>query len=629
LWGGKTYYTQVRVDPLGKESADEMLSTLLGSDESVAPLKRLIAEKTEGNPFFMEEIYQALIEEGVLAHNGTIRMTHSLNQLRIPATVQAILSARIDRLPTAQKDLLETVAIIGKDFRLRLVGKVVAAPHAELEQTLAQLQLSEFIYEQPAAGDIAYMFKHPLTHEVAYNSVLVERRKELHERVAQAIEELATNRLNDHLASLAHHYGRSGNRMKAVEYLTRAGAQIVQRSTFSDAMQLFGRAIEILRDMPAGRSRDACELALQIAIGESAFYYQGENSAEVSRALSRALELAVTREDVPRRTYALWLLGAHHQARGELRRALEVSEDLYKLAREERIFETEANGLIGYVLTMGGEFRKAERFLDTAARSASRTQKALRGEALVFKGHARWFLGFPNQALVLTREGLMSGEQADDQQYIYAGMLQWAGLTHMLCGDLGRAEELFRTSLNLSTERGFVLIRAVNTLLMGLVSAMCGQTQAGLEQLRRGMEIFGASAERLKGWDAHFAWGCELAGRPNEAFAALIPAIEAVEQSGGNGWLAHMHVLKGRLLDGKFNSAEAENSFRTSIEIARRQSAKSLELQATISLARLLARQGKRDEARTTLAEIYGWFTEGFDTADLKEAKALLEELKS
>jgi predicted ATPase len=153
-WGGKTYYTQVRLDPLGKETADEMLSTLLGNDESVAPLKRLIAEKSEGNPLFMEEIYQALIEEGVLVRNGAVKITRPLNALKIPTTVQAILATRIDRLPPEQKDLLETVAVIGKDFRLGLVGKVVARPQEELEETLAQLQLGEFIYEQPAAGDI-------------------------------------------------------------------------------------------------------------------------------------------------------------------------------------------------------------------------------------------------------------------------------------------------------------------------------------------------------------------------------------------------------------------------------------------------------------------------------------------
>jgi predicted ATPase len=169
--------------------------------------------------------------------------------------VQAILAARIDRLPAGQKDLLETVAVIGKDFRLGLVDKVVARPQEELEHTLGQLQLAEFIYEQPATGDIEYRFKHPLTHEAAYNSVLIERRKALHERVAQAVEELAGNSLDDYLADLAHHYGRSSNRGKAVDYLTRAGMQIARRSASPEAMQYFGKALDILKEMPSGQSR--------------------------------------------------------------------------------------------------------------------------------------------------------------------------------------------------------------------------------------------------------------------------------------------------------------------------------------------------------------------------------------
>jgi predicted ATPase len=271
-WGSKTYYTQVRLDPLGKESADEMLSTLLGNDEGVAPLKRLIVEKAEGNPLFMEEIYQTLVEDGVLVRNGAVKITRPLNDLKIPTTVQAILAARIDRLPAEQKDLLETVAVIGKDFRQELVGKVVARPHEELEQTLAKLQLSEFIYEVPAVGDIEYSFKHQLTREAAYNSLLVERRKALHERVAQAIEQLAGKNLDDHLADLAHHYERSGNHIKAIDYLTSAGIQTLQRGASAEAKQHFMRALKILKGVPPGQSRDSREMRLQAEIGSTAFF---------------------------------------------------------------------------------------------------------------------------------------------------------------------------------------------------------------------------------------------------------------------------------------------------------------------------------------------------------------------
>jgi tetratricopeptide (TPR) repeat protein len=634
-WGSKTYYTQLRVDPLGKESADEMLNALLGTDEGVPPLKRFIAEKSEGNPLFMEEIYQALIEEGVLVRNGTVKITRSLSQLKIPATVQAILSARIDRLPAGQKDLLETVAVIGKDFRLGLVGKVVARPNEELERTLAELQLAEFIYEQPTAGDMEYTFKHQLTHEVAYNSVLVERRKSLHERVAQAIEELAANSLDDHLTDLAHHYSHSGNRMKAVDYLTRAGIQLLQRSASRDAMQHFGRAVDIVKEMPVGRSQDLRELDLQMLVGTTAFAYQGEGSADAGKALARAVELAVVREDKPRKANALIFLGFHLVGSGELRRASEVSRDLYECVQEMRQpgFEAGANLLIGYVALGMGEFRKAEKFLGAAAEVAARAQRRISGNALVCRGNALWHLGFPDQALALAREGVTLGEDPTNSadRYSYTTVLLWAAVTHRLCGELAQAEDLFRRSFNLCTERGFPVVRAFDAVAMGLVSALRGQVQAGLAQLRQGVELLAASSAPFKQPPHeeryYLAWGYELAAKPQEALATLTPAFEWTEQSGAEFELASMHRLKGRLLERMSNSNEAENSFRTSIEIARRQSAKSLELQATTSLARLLAKQGRRDEARTMLAEIYNWFTEGFDTADLKDAKALLDKL--
>jgi class 3 adenylate cyclase/tetratricopeptide (TPR) repeat protein len=617
-WGSKTYYTQLRVDPLGKDGADEMLTTLLGSDESVTPLKRLIAEKAEGNPLFIEEIYQALIEEGVLVRNGAVRITRPLNALKIPTTVQAILAARIDRLPAGQKDLLETVAVIGKDFRVGLIGQVVARPQDELERNLVQLQLAEFIYEQPAAGDIEYRFKHQLTREVAYNSVLVERRKALHERVAQAIEELAGNTLDDHFADLAYHYERSGNRTKAVDYLTRAGIQIAQRSASPEAMCQFEKALGILTEMPAGRSRDSRELRLQIRIGSLALTSKGEGSDDADRALARAVELAAAVGDTPRQASALWLLGYNQLARWKVREASEISQDLYKLVQEEGIpeFQAGANHLTGYVALYMGDFRKAEQSM-----SASEG-----GHTLTIKGVALWHLGFPDQALAATWEGLRLAEDSSDS-YSYTTSLHWAATVCRLRGELALAEDLSHKALNICAERGFFVSGANHQVLMGLLSALRGQAQTGLEEMLRGLEVFRQRGLR-PWWPPYFlALGYELAGMPDKASATLGQVMEEAERSSAVRELASMHLLKGRLLEGKSNPEEAEKSFRTAIEIARRQSAKSLELRTTTSLARLLAKQGRRDEGRVMLAEIYGWFSEGFDTADLKDARALLDEL--
>jgi predicted ATPase len=204
-WGNKTYYTQLRLDPLGKESAGEMLTTLLGDGADLGPLKRMIIERTEGNPFFMEETVQVLLDEGALVRNGTVKLTKTLGELRIPPTVQGILASRIDRLPADEKELLQTLAVMGKEFRLALVKRVAGKQDDELQRMLTDLQLGEFIYEQPAFPDIEYTFKHALTQEVAYNSLLAERRKLLHERAGAALEAMFAEQLEDHLSELAHH----------------------------------------------------------------------------------------------------------------------------------------------------------------------------------------------------------------------------------------------------------------------------------------------------------------------------------------------------------------------------------------------------------------------------------------
>jgi len=226
-WGSKTYYTQLRLDPLGTESADEMLSVLLGDAPDLAPLKKLLIERTEGNPFFMEESAQVLLDEGALIRDSaTVRLIKPIAELKIPSTVQGILTSRIDRLPADAKDLLQTLSVIGRQFPISLVRAVVSKAEDEIDRMLNDLQLGEFVYEQPAAGDTEYTFKHGLTQEVALGSILMERRKQLHERIAAALETLYANSLTDHLSELAHHYDLSGgNAQKALEYHARAAVK--------------------------------------------------------------------------------------------------------------------------------------------------------------------------------------------------------------------------------------------------------------------------------------------------------------------------------------------------------------------------------------------------------------------
>jgi class 3 adenylate cyclase len=242
-WGNKSYYAQLRLDALGPESAGTMLATLLGDGVHLDPLKRMVIERTEGNPFFIEEMVQALFDEGVLVRNGVTEVTRSLSQLRLPTTVQGMLAARVDRLPAELKELLQTLAVIGKESSLGVIRRVVSMAETQLDGMLYDLQAGEFLYEQPVVGDhepranlhdSKYVFKHALTQEVAYSSLLFERRKILHERAGQVLESVFAGHLDDYLGELANHYGQSANVNKAVEYVSRAGnrrcsAAVMQR----------------------------------------------------------------------------------------------------------------------------------------------------------------------------------------------------------------------------------------------------------------------------------------------------------------------------------------------------------------------------------------------------------------
>jgi len=295
-WSSKSYYTQLRLDPLGKESAGEMLNALLGVnaqtiDGHLAALRRLIIEKTEGNPLFIEEIVQALTEEGSLVRNGAVKLTRPLAALKVPPTVQDLIASRIDRLPAAEKELLQTLAVIGVEFTLSLAGEVTKKPDDQLNRLLNDLQLAELIYEQPAADDMGYIFKHALTHDVAYKSLLTERRRLLHERAGQAMEALYHERLDDHYHDLAHHFRRSDNAAKAVVYLRLAGEQSARRSAPSQAIVYLRDALDRIDALPPGDERDRAELAVQFALG-SALGAESWAAPERVRAFERVSELA-------------------------------------------------------------------------------------------------------------------------------------------------------------------------------------------------------------------------------------------------------------------------------------------------------------------------------------------------
>jgi class 3 adenylate cyclase/tetratricopeptide (TPR) repeat protein len=365
-WGSKGHYAQLRLDPLGQASADELIDALVGDETDLRPLKSLIIEKTQGNPFFLEETVQVLFDEGALVRNGRVKLTRSVNELRIPPTVQMILASRIDRLPADEKELLQTLAMIGKEFPLGLVRRVTGKSDDDLERMLSSLQLGEFIYEQPALPDVEYSFKHALTHEVAYNSVLQERRRMIHERVGNSLEAVYGKRVEEHLSEIAHHFGRSGNVPKAVDYLKRAAEQASERSAVDEADRQFRDATALLRTLPASAERDREELSLLTA-DAALLISKGFGAREREEPLKRAYELCSRVGDRQELASLLYQLGLFYVQRLRLKEARKFAEQAVEVGRGlGPIFETRAWHNLAETYFWAGDLSQAQVHLQQA-----------------------------------------------------------------------------------------------------------------------------------------------------------------------------------------------------------------------------------------------------------------------
>ncbi len=641
-WNNKTYYTQLRLDPLGRESAEEMLTALLGNGKDLAPLKRLIIQRTEGTPFFMEEIVQSLFEDGVLLRDCTVTLARSMKSVKVPATVQAVLAARIDRLPPQEKELLQTLGVLGREFPLGLIRHVTLKANDELSRMLSELQLAEFIYEQPAVGDTEYIFKHALTQEVSYNSLLIERRKQLHERTGVALEALFAGQLEDHLDELAHHYSRSANIDKAVEYLERAGNQAMQRSAYRDAVDGLSGAINLLQKLPDNPERTRRELLLQLDLGPALITVKGWAAPEVGQVHTRARELCAQLGDPPEEffpaLYGLWL---KHLTGDELPRAYELAKEF--LCRAERSGDPAlllyARYMVGNTLYWMGKFPAAREHLETAITYYDPERH--RTLALRFEGYdaqlinllllswVLWELGYPERAIKRSNEAWALAERLANPRDA-ARVLVFTSIVHRNRRDVRATQESAEAVLALSAEHGITEWVSWATAQRGWAIAAQGNHEEGIARIEEGIARSRGMIELRRSYFLCMQAEASMdAGRLDEGLRALTQALAIADQQEERFYKAEIHRLKGALLLKRDGSAvaDAQSCFEQAIEIAREQSAKSMELRATTSLARLLAKQDRRDDARTMLAAIYDWFTEGFDTADLKDAKALLDEL--
>jgi class 3 adenylate cyclase/predicted ATPase len=650
-WELARHCTQLRLEPLGPAEAQGLLAALLGDDPTLAPLKRLIEEKTEGNPFFIEEVVQTLAEEkSLLGEPGRYRIEQTPAALHIPTTVQGVLAARIDRLPVAEKELLQTLAVIGKEFPFSLLQCIclgqVAQTDDDLRELLGRLEAAEFIYQRPAFPEVEYSFKHALTQEVAGHSLLTEQRNVLHERTAQAIETLFPTRINDYCSELAHHYSLSGNIPKAVEYLHRAAQQAIRHSAQLDAMRHLRVALELLKRLPDTPARAQRELSLLISLGPALMDVQGYGAPEVAATYAHALELCEQIGETSQRFAVHLGLRIHHMSRAEHATAREFGERMLSVARHAKdpALLVEAHGALGACLFFQGELgtgrahqERALALYDPAQHQAHVFAHGVDPgiRALNFLALTLWHQGYPDQAKQRSLEALaLARKFAYGSTLAFA--LSYATELHQLRGEVSLTRERAEAVMTVSAEQGLPYWLAWGTALRGWALTKQGSPREGIAQMHQALAAQRASGgeEERSYFLALLAESYWIAGDREAGLRALGDAMSFADKTGELCYEAELYRLKGLLLLGVENNGEgasahgeeAEGCFRHAIELARHRGARSLELRAVSSLARLWRREGRIAEARRVLSETYGGFTEGHDTVDLREAKALLEE---
>jgi predicted ATPase len=642
-WGSKTYYSQIRIDPLPPESAMEVLGALLGDDRALLPLKDLLIVRTEGTPFFLEESVRTLVEMNVLGgERGNYRLAKSIGSIQVPASVQAVLAARIDRLTLEAKQLLQCASVIGKDFPFALLQGVAELSEENLRRELGHLQAAEFIYETRLFPDLEYTFKHALTHEVAYGSLLQNRRHTHHARIVEAIEKLYSDRLTEQVERLARHATRGELWEKAVDYLHQAGKKAAIRSATQEAITYFEQALDVIKHLPEGKQTIEKAINIRVDLGPTLISTKGFGATETEDNYTRARVLCDRLGETPQLFPVLWGLARMHDVRGELMKGRYLSEQLLIIAEhaQEPALLLEAHHQNWANLSALGELTVAWSHMEQGF-SLYDPQKH-RDHAFRYGGHdpgvccgyhaaeVLWLLGYPDHALRRSRESLALAHELAHPSTLTSAMF-FAAWFHQERGEKQAVQARVEENMMIATEHGFSRWRMQTNYLRAWLLVETGEKNAGIAQMVNVLSTERAAASQR--WSTHqaalLADAYRKTGQTAAGLKVVTDALTRARQTDCRYYEAELQRIKGELLLGQVTAdeLEAEACFQNALKIARGQSAKSLELRAAMSLSRLWQGQGKRDEARKLIAEIYGWFTEGFDTADLKAAKALLEEL--
>ena len=661
-WRPHSHITQLTLNRLGRPQVEAMVEQVTGGKTLPGEVLQQIISKTDGVPLFVEELTKMVLESGLY-----VGAQHAapLRPLGIPATLQDALMARLDRLAPV-KEIAQVGATLGREFSYEVLHAVSPVAEAALQRGLRQLVEAELLYQRGMPPQATYIFKHALVQDTAYQSLLKSTRQQYHQQIAQVLEERFPQVVDTQPELVAHHYTQAGLVEQAIPYWHKAGQRAIQRSANIEAISHLTKGLEILKTLPDTPERTQQELDLQIALGPALIVTKGYGATEVEKAYVRARELCQQVGETLQLFRVLAGLEVFYLTRAELQTARELAEQLTTLAQrtQDPSFLLRAHLALGRVLFYLGELSfSREHFEQGITLYELQQQRSYSlGSSVVpclsYTAWVLWFLGYPDQALKRSHEALALAQELSHPHSL-ALALTCASALHHLRREGQAAQELAEAAIALSTDQGFAQWLAYGTMLRGWALANQRQGEEGIAQIRQGLAFLRTTG--VENWRPYYlallaeAYGKE--GQAGEGLALLVEALAGVHKTGERVHEPELYRLKGQLtlqsrqvedksrtslgqVEGKSEvanpqpltpnpqaEAEAEACFLKAIEIARRQQAKSLELRAVMSLSRLWQQQGKKEEAWQMLADIYGWFTEGFDTADLQEATALLDEL--
>ncbi len=651
--------TRLRLQSLPINDVGRLLTSLSGKAPPASVVKEIFAE-TGGNPFFIEELFRHLEEEERLYDSaGEFDAGLKIAELDAPPSVRLVVARRVDRLSEPTRMMLARAAVIGRFFGAEILA---AASEDDGDSMLASLEEAEragLIVSVSESPRVRFAFSHELIRQAVLAALSAVRRQRLHLEIADTIERIyqrnlepaRSGSLQDHVAELAHHYARGGSPDKAVQYYRRALQKFAELGSCAEAISQFESALEILPELADDRRRAELELDLRIAVSFPLGDSTGIASPQCERSAERAMALSLMPGVSWERTFwALYSVFWVRHLRPETRKACELAEELLAQAEQhgEAVHQAEGELSLAWARMYAGDFERADQGFDRAAaflESARRVsdldprQQLRLGRLLRQLGTAEntrmvsgwnlWFLGYPERAL--QRMAAATDIANSGSRPMLADIHGFASYVHELRGEPELMKARAEARLAIATESGYAAGRALSEIYLGWADAKAGDHEAGITRMRRYMaEMKATGSEYITDRGLAFiALVLASMKRFDESFRTLDEAFAFVEKSGLRFYEAELHRLKGELMLARSasNTAAAEQSFRTAIEISRRQHARSWELRATTSLTRLLAKRRKRAEGHAMLAQIYHWFTEGFDTADLKEAKALLDEM--